>query len=477
MAFSEFYCQTTGSNLNAGSTTGNSAVYTGVGDSDGTSVFTPSDGSTPASTVSVGDFASVYVTSGATVATFIGRVTNVAAGVNGAITVSTTAKSGTFPANSSGAHTITCKTGGAWKGPNGAVAFPFNFITNALKDVAGDIPRVNFKNNATFSITAAMSHNNAGPVWFQGYASSPGDLGQANIDGGTSGASYILLTIGADDNHFADLIFSNNGASGAMGLVEADNVCGFARCVFHDSRGSGIESRMACTFHECEAYNTNKSNTGTRAGFLVFASSGNFVRCISHDNTGGSNADGFLDTGSEGIIWIDCISDTNTGRGFSCQTSAVKASILMNGCVAYNNSLDGLNIAGPNLALIENSNFETNGGYGINTAATVIGCINNCGFGSGTQANTSGQTNGTTGMQIVGSITYASNVTAEKDPANGDFRISLAAAQGTGRGKFMETAPSYAGAVAYPDVGAAQHLGGGGGGILTSSIIQGLCAV
>ncbi len=124
MAYTEFYCQTTGDNLNAGSTTANGAVYTGVGDSDGTSVFTPSDGSTPASTVSVGDFASVYVTAGATVAVFIGRVTIVAAGVNGAITVSTSAKSGTFPAASSGAHTITCKTGGAWKGPNSAVSFP-----------------------------------------------------------------------------------------------------------------------------------------------------------------------------------------------------------------------------------------------------------------------------------------------------------------------------------------------------------------
>lgn len=423
-------------------------------------MFTPSDGSTPASSVNVGDFASVYVTSGATVATFIGRVTAVAAGVNGAITVSTTAKSGSFPANSGGAHTITCKTGGAWKGPNGASGFPFNFITNALKDVAGDIPRVNFKNNAIYSITAQMSHNNVGPVWFQGYTTTPGDLGQANFDGGTAGASYILLLISADDNQFADLIFSNNGASGAMGLVEADNVSGFARCVFHDSRGSGIESRMACCFHECEAYACGKNNNTTRAGFLVFASSGNFQRCISHDNTG-SNTAGFELTGSEGIAIQNCVASGNGGIGFLLNTTGAKSSSFLNNLCAYNNGSDGLNIAGPTVLLLENSNFEKNGGYGINAAATVIGCINNCGFGSGTQGNTSGQVNGAGGCQIVGSLTYAANVTAENNPAGGDFRVSLTAAKGAGRGTFMETAGGFTGTVGYPDVGAAQSQASG----------------
>ena len=38
---------------------------------------------------------------------------------------------------------------------------------------------------------------------------------------------------------------------------------------------------------------------------------------------------------------------------------------------------------------------------------------------------------------------------------NGDFRINLTAAKGTGRGTYMQTAASYTGTVGYPDVGAA----------------------
>src|SRR6184192_2760283 len=79
--FTEFYCQTGGSNLNAGSTTNNTAAYTSTnGNWNGSSIFTPTDGSTPASSVSVGDFASVYLDA-ASVAVFVARVTVVAAGV------------------------------------------------------------------------------------------------------------------------------------------------------------------------------------------------------------------------------------------------------------------------------------------------------------------------------------------------------------------------------------------------------------
>ena len=56
-----------------------------------------------------------------------------------------------------------------------------------------------------------------------------------------------------------------------------------------------------------------------------------------------------------------------------------------------------------------------------------------------------------------GAVTYASNATPWVDPANGDFRTNLPAAMNAGRGAFTETAASYAGAVGYPDIGAAMH--------------------
>ncbi len=55
-----------------------------------------------------------------------------------------------------------------------------------------------------------------------------------------------------------------------------------------------------------------------------------------------------------------------------------------------------------------------------------------------------------------GSITYAADVTPWVDPANGDFRITLAAAKSAGRGSFTQTQSSYTGTIGYPDIGAAQ---------------------
>src|SRR5262249_49902200 len=153
-------------------------------------------------------------------AVYIARVTTVAAGVNGAITLSTTAKAGTAPTSSATGRTIV--VGGAWLGPNGATGFPFNFVTNALVDGSGNFPCVNLKNNATYNITAQISHTNAGPIMFCGSSSTVRDGGKATIDGGTSGASYNLLapSSAATNCTYQDLILQNNGASGtASGFV------------------------------------------------------------------------------------------------------------------------------------------------------------------------------------------------------------------------------------------------------------------
>jgi hypothetical protein len=76
-------------------------------------------------------------------------------------------------------------------------------------------------------------------------------------------------------------------------------------------------------------------------------------------------------------------------------------------------------------------------------------------------------------MTVIGSVTYATDVTPWVDPTNGDFRINLAAAKGTGRGTFTQTASSYAGTVGYPDIGAAQSTGGGSGGAIGGGNLSG----
>jgi hypothetical protein len=185
MAFTEFYCRSGGSNMNGGGlSTGaepsTAAAYsaTNGGWSSTTGVFTPTSGN-PSLSVTVGDFANVF-TDGSTTPVFIGRVTAVNSTT---VTVSTTAKSGTAPTTAGTG--ISINVGGAWKGPNGAVGFPYGFITNALTDSSTNRPRVNFKNDQTYSITAAMTHANNGPAKFQGYTTSAGDGGKATVDGGT----------------------------------------------------------------------------------------------------------------------------------------------------------------------------------------------------------------------------------------------------------------------------------------------------
>src|SRR6516162_1168066 len=102
MAFKEFEINPSGNDLNAGDTATND--YSGSGDWDGTSIFTPNDGSTPASFIAVNDWISIYSSSD-TIAKAVARVTAVGAGVNGTVTVSTTDMMGTFIASTAGAHT------------------------------------------------------------------------------------------------------------------------------------------------------------------------------------------------------------------------------------------------------------------------------------------------------------------------------------------------------------------------------------
>ncbi len=166
---------------------------------------------------------------------------------------------------------------------------------------------------------------------------------------------------------------------------------------------------------------------------------------------------------------VDCISESNGQHGFSA--TATEFTIL-NGCDAYNNGGSGYNASGTGEQTVINCNFVKNGIYGV--ANGLRTSLFNCGFGSGTQANTSGPTQFTPFLSV-NPITYASGVTPWVAPTTGNFSINLAAAENTGRGSFTETGSGKTGTVGYPDVGAAAHKGGGGGGnILRSSIIEGL---
>lgn len=467
MAYTEFCCRSGGSNLNAGTRTGNSTVpgttasftYASGTWVAATGVFTVASGNPSTDGVAVGDFASVYP-DGSTVAVFIGRVTARDATT---ITVSLTIKSGTAPTN--GTNNRTLKIGGAWAGPSGAVSFPYNFISDTLLASGSTVNRVNFKNDITYSITSAITHGN-NATRFQGFTSTYEDGGKCIIDGGTSGVSFILLTYSGNVCEWWDTIFQNNGASGsATGVKVSGHRSQWVRCVFANVRGNGWDDSGAGTgakLIECEAYGCNQSNTSNSGGMAMTGGSGHsFTRCISHDNTGNA-AVGFRVSVNSPCIFNECIADSNGSDGFSVNTQVLQ----LTRCDSYNNGGSGLAITNGSspMCFIASSNFIKNTAYGIQstTGSSFYGMISNCGFGSGTQANGSGTIN-SSGNECtqISNITYAANVTPWVDPANGDFRINLTAAKSAGRGTFTQTAASYAGSVGYPDIGSNQSRSGG----------------
>lgn len=462
MAYTEFYVQPTGSNLNAGSTADNAAPFTYAGGTfvRSTGVFTVASGNplTDGVTVSPPMFASIYTTAGATVATCVGLITARDATT---ITISLTALAGATTEVSEGAGEATCKVGGAWAGPSGAVGFPFSFATEALNDGTNLYPRVNFKGGTDYTVTAGITNSSTKVVW-QGYTTTVGDGGKATINGGSTGAVYTLFTSSGNNNTYRDLVWAYNGITGTAtniyGVVTTGTRSIYHQCVVYGMCAYGFFNvSVNCYYVECEAYNCNRANLAARGGFYLGSTGSVAVRCYSHDHTTGTNSSGFsVDTT---VVLIGCIAAGNSGNGFY---SAGDNFLTMMNCDSYGNGGDGFHSAvatSQYCVNIQNCNFVANTGWGIYMTATGrFGVIYNCGFGSGTQANGDGDiTADLTPMVVAGSVTYPANTTPWTDPANGDFRITLAEAKNAGRGAFTQTdtGESARNTVGYPDIGAA----------------------
>lgn len=376
------------------------------------------------------------------------------------VSLSLVNKSGTPPINGTSVRTF--RLGGAWRGMVPGVSFPFGFVQATMTNTATSRPRSNFKNDQNYNVTGTMTHSNAGPIQFQGYASAFGDGGKATIDGGTTGSGYTLLTVNnVPAISVVDLIFQNNGSTGSPSLVisgvsgAGTNVL-FRKCVFANSRGAGLQfnGNGVQTAVRCEAYACNKAGS-LGVGAFVGVGGAKYVRCISHHNTG-ATGHGF--TGG-GMSLIKCIAESNGGHGYLITLNA--SNDVVTGCDFYNNGLSGITI-GPGGGFgglyVENSNFLKNGAFGLDLVdlETTLAQIVNCGFGAGDQANTSGAINQSSGGDVIeesGSVSYPADVTPWVDPTNGDFRIALDAATGTGDGSFTQTMSGYGGTVGYPDIG------------------------
>lgn len=476
MAFTEFCCRSGGSNLNSGTRTGSSTepgtsadfTYASGNWVASTGVFTVASGNPSSDGVAVGDFASVYA-DGSSTTGFVGRVT---ARDTTTITVSLTVKSGTAPTDGTGNRTL--KVGGAWAGPSGATIFPFGFFSANMKQSADDAPRCNFKNDQTYSVSASCNHNTAEAVALQilqGYTTSYGDGGRAVFDGGSNAISGAIIDGSEYQIWVEDIEVKSTATTGTTHGFRLGRKSMCRRCVAQGVRGLGFTMNNAvCAYIECEAYNCNKSNTVGWGGFGVNSSGVMARRCYAHDNTGSNNAGFVLGALNVNVEISNCVSHKNQYGAYVTGTpGSLGIQVAFFNCDFYNNASDGirLNWTSSSLALLilENCNLVKNGGYGINDVVatyTPTVYLQNCAFGTGTKANTSGNTAGVAIYRNQAPVTLASGVTPWQDPDNGDFRIALASNKGTGRGTWFQTASGLSGTVGYPDIGAAQHQDSGG---------------
>lgn len=471
MATTEFCCRSGGSNLNAGTRTGNSTVPGTAADFTyasgnwvaSTGVFTVASGNPSSDGVEVGDWASVYE-NGSTQTSFVGIVT---ARDTTTITVSLTVRHGTAaPTDGTGNRTL--KIGGAWQGPNGSESFPFSlsggaqFIQRATNPSSFAL-RINFKNDADYNITATIIFNltTIGGPNIEGFTTVYGDQGVATIDGGTTGASYNLLTFtGGRWMTLAGFHFKNNGATG-----NADGVVGsvgnlFERITVSDVRGSGLST--ISMVDRCNFYNCNQSNTLGKGGVDVASPNVHLNACVFSHNTGSNNAGVSLQN-FPAISYINCVFAENT---FGIRANSNYMTGLISGCAFYKNTYGIYSInAGFGPLIVENSVFcySTTNDIFVHNSGDLVR-VRNCAFGSGTMAAGSGTYGSGVESQESNNITLDANITPWIDPANGDFRINLTSVKGTGYGAYTMRKGGYSGTVAYPDIGAAQSNAGAGAG-------------
>jgi len=464
-SYTEWYVQTTGNNLNSGSTPDNTATYTAVnGNWDGAGIYTPTDGSTPANTVTNGSWASIYLDA-ATVAVYVAQVTNVAAGANGAISLSRVATAGSAPTSSGTGRSI--KVGGAWAGPNTnqnpSVTFPWAFMVGTLTNSPSLTACYNFKSAIySWTNTVTMASSTTVPMRVSGYRTTVRDGVLSTNSGNFAGSSFTLLTISAANVEMTDFAFMNNGNSGnSIGVTISGGGSIYRRIYVSGMRGTGLSMNANSLIEESEFFANNANATADLGGLKLNGAGAISRNCIAQGNSG----PGFVIQGGGHII--NGISFNNIAEGIDVLAPGVAVPILIQNCDTYSNGKSGIDLKSliatqGNQIDILNCNFFKNGGMGItNTANTTsMGRIANCTFGSGTQANTFGDVASTVtnAITLINPLSYTSGSLPWVDVANGNFSQSTSSLnRSRGTSLFLQTLySSPTNTVSFPDAGATQ---------------------
>ena len=448
MSYSNFYMNVaTGSNLNSGSTPGATVYSSLTGNWDGTSIFTPTDSSTPAGVVLVNDWVSIYPNA-ASATPYIAQVTAVAAGVNGAITCSTTAKFGTAPTSGSGTRNLI--DGGPW--------LDFGMVASGVAlntGVVSQDTQINIKAGtyaSTVGRACALAGSTTVMLLFQGYQTTIGDQigNQAAVAGtniplltNTAAVSFSGAGVKLSCLHFTSSLASSTAFTLSGGNVIASN------CRFISTATSTVcLSTTVATVNLASCY-VQAPATGT-AQVLSISATTNMVGCVI---VGGVVQ--LIATSGGTLMAKDCLF-------INCGSDAIKtaAALYALNCSFYNATGNGINLTTVSTdVLIENCYFSTiatSGKAAINntsgTNTTQVALVNNGYFNCANNILGVQETYTVFDKGTLGSEAFA-------NPGSGNFGI-VAAFQGIG---FPGNFENFSTSASSRDIGAVQTAAGGGG--------------
>jgi hypothetical protein len=232
------------------------------------------------------------------------------------------------------------------------------------------------------------------------------------------------------------------------GMLAQNEGTRIRRCLFTfdgagAAAGTGLDVGTGCIATECEAHDNKQ-------GFTSSNGTGEFVRCISHDNTGS----GFYQAGDDGMRLRNCIGDSNAVDGLQLADASGLMTMEVANCLFTNNTGVG----------VHSVTTDYSGGQFAQVAAFFQ---NNAFYNNGN--NYSGVPAGADDILLT--------VDPYTDRAGGDFSLNGtagggAALRGAGvPGGFGLLGTSALGSTSYVDVGAVQGLSMAGSGSAFATMV------
>lgn len=361
MSFTNLYLQTSGNDMNAGSSTADTADVTQTNGSwDITADTFIAASGTPFSAVTTNDWVSIYADGTTSGAVYVAQVT--AVGGSGAnVTLSTTAKYGTKPA--AGATGKSAKVNGAWAS--------LAVVTSLFASVA--VPaatKVNIKAGTYANTTTARAFGSAGlttgPLWWCGYKTTPADMDTVETVARVDGTDIPLITFSTGaltitGNH---QMFSNISVtaarSGTACSVTGLNVLLF-RCRSENTTANSASSAYATSGNGSKAVQCWFKATTTSTRCVNVSIVTQLVGCVMIGGLAGVELNG-----SVPLVVASCAFRSQAGSGIVLTSSPTALLIL--GCTFKAPAAAGVlfTLVPTSFGLIAGCLFDTCGTYGIN---------------------------------------------------------------------------------------------------------------